>query len=356
MESNNYKNKSIAIICLSHYWGGMELDSLKLARSFNLKHPTVLICKDGSYLQKHAEAQKIPFHAVKFKTKFSFKLIFSLLTIFKKEHVNSAIFLGTSEIKSIYFAKKLFREELKLAIRYGTTMGSSKKDLLHRLFYSCVDIHVGISKHIVENIKKVIPVSPSSIVTRIYAGTEFYVPVDIVERRKSIVNVSRVVDGKGHKDLIVATKNTKIDVYIIGGGDAEYIHELKSIIPVQDTDRYHFMGYLEPAKVKKELWKHGLFVFPSYGEGLGNALVEALGAGLVCITYDNTVFKEFLELGFHMHLVPDGGIEQLNKKIKNVLDNYDVELQTARGNIELAKKIFSLENEVENYLLTLWGL
>lgn len=353
MESNNYKNKSIAIICLSHYWGGMELDSLKLARAFSLKHPTVLICKDGSYLQRHAEAQNIPFHAVKFKTKFSFKLIFSLLNIFKKEHVSSAIFLGTSEIKSIFFAKKMFRNKLKLIIRYGTTMGSSKKDPLHRFFYSCVDVHVGISKHIVENIKKVIPVSPSSIVTIIYAGTEFEVPVGVVDRSRSIINVSRVVDGKGHKDLIVATKDIKIDVYIVGGGEPEYIHGLKSIIPVQDAGKYNFMGYLEPAKVKNELWKHGLFVFPSYGEGLGNALVEALGAGLVCITYDNTVFKEFLDLGFHIHTIPNGDVKKLNEKIKDVLDNYDIELNNARKNIELANKIFSLENEVENYLLTI---
>ena len=357
MESNNYKNKSVSIICLSHYWGGMELDALKLARSFNLKHPTVLICKEGSYLQKHAEAQKIPFHAVKFKAKFSFELIFSLLKIFKKEHINSAIFLGTSEIKSIFFAKKLFREELKLAIRYGTTMGSSKKDPLHRLFYSCVNVHVGISQHIVENVKKIIPVSPSSVVTRIYAGTEFFdVPMDVVERHKSIINVSRVVDGKGHKDLIIATKDINVEVYIVGGGEPEYIHELKSIIPVQDVGKYHFTGYVDPNKVKNELWKHGVFVFPSYGEGLGNALVEALGAGLVCITYDNTVFKEFLELGFYMHVIPNGDVEQLNKKIKNVIDNYDVELQKAIRNIELAKKTFSLENEVENYLLTLWGV
>lgn len=351
MESNDYKN--IAIICLSHYWGGMELDALKLAKAFNLKHQTVLICKDGSDLQKHAEAKNIPFRAVKFKNKLSFKLIFSLLDIFKKNHVNRAIFLGTSEIKSIFFAKKIFRGELKLAIRYGTTMGSSKKDPLHRLFYSCVDFHVGISKHIVENVKKVIPVSPSSIVTKIYAGTEFYVPVDVVERRKSIINVSRVVDGKGHKDLIFATKDIKIDVYIIGKGEPEYINELKSIIPDRDNDKYHFMGYIEPAKVKEELWRHGIFVFPSYGEGLGNALVEALGAGLVCITYDNTVFTEFLDLGFYMHVISNGDVKQLNKKIKNVLDNYVVELEIARGNIELANKIFSLENEVENYLLTL---
>ncbi|WP_080768576.1 glycosyltransferase [Aeromonas veronii] len=354
MVSNDYKNKSIAIICLSHYWGGMELDALKLAKSFNIKCKTVLICKDGSELQNYAEAQGIPFRAVNFKTKLSVSLIWSLLNIFKEFYINNAIFLGTSEIKSIFFAKMIFRGRLKLAIRYGTTMGSSKKDPLHRLFYSCVNVHVGISQHIVENIKKIIPVSPSSVITRIYAGTDFLdVKMDGVERKKSIINVSRVVDGKGHKDLIIATKDININVYIVGGGEPEYIAELKSAIPASDVEKYHFTGYLEPTIVKNELWKHGLFVFPSYGEGLGNALVEALGAGLVCITYDNTVFKEFVELGFYIHIIPNGDVKKLNGKIKEILDNYEFELSNARKNIELAREVFSLESEIESYFLAM---
>lgn len=350
MESNNYKKESVAVICLSHYWGGMELDALKLAKAFSLQYQTVLICKDGSDLQKNAEAQGISYRAIKFKAKLSFRLIYSLLGIFKKDFVNKAIFLGTSEIKSIFFAKKLFGHRLNLAIRYGTTMGSSKKDPIHRLFYSCVDAHIGISQHIVENIKKIIPISSSSLIAKVYAGTEFEIPSIPLERNRSIINVSRVVDGKGHKDLIIATKDVNAEVYIVGCGEPEYINELKSIIPVQNTDKYHFAGYLEPAKVKTELWKHGIFVFPSYGEGLGNALVEALGAGLVCITYDNTVFKEFLELGFHMHIVPNRDIEKLNEKIKYVVDMYDFELHNSKCNIALAQKIFSLKSEVEGYI------
>ena len=96
MKSNDYKNKSIAIICLSHYWGGMELDALKLAKAFNIKCKTVLICKDGSDLQKYAEAQGITFRAVNFKTKLSVSLIWWLLNVFNKDHINNAIFLGTS--------------------------------------------------------------------------------------------------------------------------------------------------------------------------------------------------------------------------------------------------------------------
>ncbi|TNH67512.1 hypothetical protein CF138_11355 [Aeromonas hydrophila] len=350
MKQIDAKKESIAIICLSHYWGGMELDALKLTKSFSLTYQTVLVCKDGSYLQKNAEAQGVSYRAVSFKTKLSFRLIYSLLFIFKESAVNKVVFLGTSEIKSIFFAKKLFNNKLKLVIRYGTTMGSSKKDIIHRIFYSCVDAHVGISQHIIENVKKIIPISSSSLIAKVYAGTEFTVPIIPIKRNKTIINVSRVVDGKGHKDLIIATKDIDTDVYIFGNGESDYINALKSIIPVQRADKYHFLGYIEPEKVKVELWKHGIFVFPSYGEGLGNALVEALGAGLICITYDNTVFREFWELGFHIHIVPNRDIEKLNEKIKHIVNNYDFELQKSMHNIVLAQKTFSLKSEVEGYM------
>jgi len=47
--------------------------------------------------------------------------------------------------------------------------------------------------------------------------------------------------------------------------------------------------------VQQYLQTADVFLFPSHGEGLGNAFIEALANNLICISYDNTTFPEFQE-------------------------------------------------------------
>lgn len=54
-----------------------------------------------------------------------------------------------------------------------------------------------------------------------------------------------------------------------------------------------------------------MFLFPSYGEGFGNAFIEAISFGCKAISYDNTTFKEFKELGFDFNIVENKNIERI---------------------------------------------
>jgi len=54
--------------------------------------------------------------------------------------------------------------------------------------------------------------------------------------------------------------------------------------------------------VQSYLNRSDIFLFPSYGEGLGNAFIEALSNNLVCISYNNTSFSELQNLGFYFKM------------------------------------------------------
>lgn len=81
ISSNNLK---VAIVCLSHYQGGMELDSIRNTQIFLRNNiNSILICKKNSFIEKKAIELNIPFHSIDFSRKLSIKLIVQLRSILK---------------------------------------------------------------------------------------------------------------------------------------------------------------------------------------------------------------------------------------------------------------------------------
>jgi len=268
--------------------------------------------------------------------------------VFKCNQIKNVIFFGTSEIKSIFFSQLSLN--MNICVRYGTTKSSSKKDIFHRLFYSCVLFHIGISDHICRNIREKIPISPRSKIVKIYTNTDFPDKVKDIQRPNAdIVLLSRIAPGKGHLDVVSACGSIDSLIHFYGGtSDDKFIKKLtKRVTFLGMTSRVIFHGHTKD--VHSALQRHSIFVFPSLGEGLGNSLIESLGNGLVCICYDNTVFPEFKKMGFYIHIVKTGDIESLKYTIEEVIRNIDKELLLSKSNIALAQQIFSKHQELEAY-------
>lgn len=344
MKINQY---DVMVLCLSHFAGGMELDAIKMTKG--LTHAgisTLLVCKHDSFISQQARQTNINYQEISFKTKFSIGLISKLRKIILKQSVKSIIFLGTSEIKSIYFSL-IGLPKVQLIVRYGTTRSSSKKDLLHRWLYSRVNYHLCISEHLLKNIKKIIPIANNAHSGVIYTSTNF-MPELPKKPIKKAIHVGRIAHGKGQIDAIQAIENTGASLKIVGAGDDKnYLSELNNEIKNRNLEgQVELIGHHHQPQ---ELFHDAsIFLFPSHGEGLSNALIEALGNGLICITYDNTVFPEFKKLGFHIHLAKDRDIEHLRELFNMVLINFNQEIELASNNISLARTIFSQKNEIQH--------
>ena len=120
-----------AIICLSRVNGGMELASVKLARLISQDLEVEFIARDNSYIvnrKEHFENCNVKVHIVEFLSNFSFKLIFKIRKILKENNIKNVIFLGASEMKSIYFAT--LGLDINFIIRQG-----SKKQLQKKIFF-----------------------------------------------------------------------------------------------------------------------------------------------------------------------------------------------------------------------------
>ena len=102
--------------------------------------------------------------------------------------------------------------------------------------------------------------------------------------------------------------------------------------------------------VSEYLASTDIFLFPSAGEGMPNAFIEAMHYGAVCIAYENTVFPEFLEMGFYIHLVKNGDIDALSKKLIQVAVDIDNEKIKSNKNIDLVEGYFRVEEELVQWL------
>ena len=80
-----------------------------------------------------------------------------------------------------------------------------------------------------------------------------------------------------------------------------------------------------------------------------NAFIEALHYGVPCLAYCNTVFPEFVDMGFYLRLVKDGDVDALSQALLDMVSDFDNEKQRSKNNIELAKDYFQVERELSDW-------
>ncbi|MDH1977065.1 glycosyltransferase [Aliarcobacter butzleri] len=347
-----------AIICLSRVNGGMELASVKLARLLSQDVEVEFIARDNSYIanrKEHFENYDINLHIVNFSSNFSFKLIFTIREILKNSNIKNIIFLGASEMKSLYFAT--LGLDINFIIRQGSKKTTSKKDFFHKLFYSNVNYFVGNCEYMKKNIIEILPIPEKASVKRIYSSLKLEENIDFkpLNNHVDLVHVGRVHKGKGQFEAIKACEilkenNISFTIKFLGDiQDKDYLETMKNYLKNSSLkDNVEFVGYT--SNVKEYLQKSDIFIFPSLGEGMSNAIIESLGFGLIPIIYDDTSSSEFKDLGFHIHLTKENNIKNLQEILLNVVNNFKEEKDKAKENHQKALNIFAPQREKIEYL------
>lgn len=348
-----------AIICLSGNAGGMELDALKLAARLGRYGKVVLLAKQGGFIAGHfaeyCQHGSVTLETIGFRRMFSPAIIRGAKTVIEQFKIENVIFFGASELKSLFFA--FLGKDINLLVRHGTTKSTPKKDLFHRIIYSRVAWHVAISKHLASNVQQIIPISPDSQIKIIYPTI---IPAGIRQHRQQhspirILHIGRIANGKGQLDAVQAChvlhdKGLDFEMNLVGNFESPayeaYFRSRLAELPYHN--KINMTGFTRD--IGTYLGNADIFLFPSHGEGFGNAFVEALGAGLVCIAYDNTTFPEFKDMGLHMELVADGDLECLGRILHETVCDLEQQLARSSSNIQMVQNLFSDAHEMNGYL------
>jgi len=150
--------------------------------------------------------------------------------------------------------------------------------------------------------------------------------------------LARMSEGKGHEDLIKAfamlRKNK--DVELILGGDGELMSYLQNLVKEMNlVGRVRFLGFIDP-KNAFSFWKSmDIACFPSYNEGFGLSVLEAMASCLPIVAYSSPALIEIAgEVGF---FVPIGDINGLARSLDQLLCNNALRLKYGNLAFERAK-------------------
>lgn len=342
-----------AVICLSPYRGGMELDAISFAKKLAPHMKTIIVVKENSFMHdKLKNENNIAFETISFRSNLGFSLITKSRKIIKEHGIKNVVFFGASELKSLYFA--FLGLDINLLIRHSTTKSTPKKDWFHKLIYSDVNYHISTSKHLEKNVNYIIPFGINTKSQMIYSSFKFNEPKHIPHNGINILHTGRIADAKGQTDAISACKvliDNQIDfkLYIVGGYDEEYKERfLKFYKDIEYKNKVEFVGFTN--NVEEYLHQADIFLFPSYGEGLSLSFREALANNLICFAYENTSFPELKELGLNFHLCKNRDIEDLSSQLLSTCRNIKKEKEATKNNNNIIQEVFSEEKEIKKYL------
>ncbi|MDR6301795.1 glycosyltransferase family 4 protein [Mesonia maritima] len=145
------------------------------------------------------------------------------------------------------------------------------------------------------------------------------------EKQKIIINVSRLVKGKGLDNLIeifYSIGDKDWNLYILGDGCMRQSLE-DLVVKLNIQDKVKFLGFQK--NVDYYLSKSSIFAFTSESEGFPNSLLEAMCAGVACVSFDcPTGPSEMIINGKNGFLIEMGNNKEFSEKLEKLMNNEDL--------------------------------
>ncbi|RMF97944.1 MAG: glycosyltransferase family 1 protein [Planctomycetota bacterium] len=175
-----------------------------------------------------------------------------------------------------------------------------------------------------------------------------------VGRGRFVVYVGRLDAQKGVDVLLHSAAEwlpRYPDVYVLLAGDGPQRTRLQRLAHTLGIDsRVLFLGFRKD--IPALLHASELFVLPSRWEGMPNAVLEAMAAGLPVVATDVEGVREVL--GDTAPLVPPDNPRELTTQITRILDSPSLAQSIGEANRERAFSLFSWDSVADRYQ-ALWA-
>ncbi len=185
--------------------------------------------------------------------------------------------------------------------------------------------------------------------------------VSLLEKQNSlnirILFLSRIEKKKGIYEAIDAIKivqNNGYQVQLFICGDGSEFERVKNDINKEPNINIKLEGYVENAAKIEALNSSHIFLFPSYGEGMPNSLLEAMAFGLPVITSSVGGIPDFFENDKMGLMTNDISPNNLANLIELLITNKEKRKKIAEFNYLFAKNRFYVNkviSRLENFYL-----
>jgi glycosyltransferase involved in cell wall biosynthesis len=155
---------------------------------------------------------------------------------------------------------------------------------------------------------------------------------------------------KGVRDLLEAflavAQQRSCTLTLVGEGDMS--KEARGFVKSKQVDHIvTFRGWLDAAALRHEYAVADVFVLPSWAEGLPNAMIEALAAGLAVVVTAVGSVPDVIANERDGLVVPPRDVRALSAALLRVIDDVELRGRLASSGHELAGRRFGAESAVD---------
>jgi glycosyltransferase involved in cell wall biosynthesis len=197
----------------------------------------------------------------------------------------------------------------------------------------------GLSKSEIGKYRKT-DVSLINIGINIYDKTKTTCPSEYSPETVNLLTVGRMIESKGFQVLIEAFKQlppgikNKARLFLIG--DGQYRETLVRLINSESNIKH--LGLVKD--ITPYFAYADCFILPSFYEGLPATLLEAMGAGLACISTDISDIKTRFP-NKELMIVPPNDIPSLKQALITLISNNDFRSRLGANSINIIKRDYS---------------
>lgn len=130
--------------------------------------------------------------------------------------------------------------------------------------------------------------------------------------------------------LVSSAKAPAAELCIYGDGPLRGELE-RRVLRLGLQGRVHFFGRIPHSRVPEAMNGCDIFCAPSYAESFGVAALEAMAAGLPCVTSDADGFREIIEDGVTGYIVPRGDVRALAGRLAALAEDEMLRLRIGRA-------------------------
>lgn len=354
--------------CGSRSWGGLEMQTLKIAAALSGRgHEVSIICPPDTVLQQRAERCFLDVQPLLFGDRHfagDLKRMTRCIRSVRPDVVHTHL---SHDMWTIVPAMNLAGSHARYLLT--KRMGSSviKKDFLHCMLYKRLDAVIAISEIIHRDVLETCPVPPEKVHTLINGADLNVFNPGRIDRAAERTNlgvkpdeiltglIGRFSPGKGHREFlraarIILDRSGQSCKFLIAGdvsfGEKEYEKELNELIGTLDFgDRLIRSGFRKD--VEKLYAALDILAFPSYDESLGNVLLEGMAMNLPVVGSNSGSVPELVTDGENGLLVPPGMHEPLAEKLLMLIRNPDERARMGAAGRKRVQANYSFEHYME---------
>lgn len=169
--------------------------------------------------------------------------------------------------------------------------------------------------------------------------------------RPQILFVGWLEEFKGVFELLEAVRllrDGKIKFHLIFGGGGTAMLEAMNFVELNGLREFvSFVGWVDEVEKASFLEASQIFVLPSWSEGLPNAMIEAMSAGLACVVTKVGMIPDYVVHGRDALLIEPKDVAGIADALKTLICNWELRGNIAKNGFKLASSNFNLENGAE---------